>query len=149
MSSAPDIFQRLMTDLLQGKPGTKVIMDDILVYGKSVEEHDSNLEEVLNTVQSSGLKLNKSKCEFRKEKLGYFGHRVGKNGIKSDPKKLGAIVELSPPTSVSELRRLLGMINYLGKFLPDLSTVLQSLNDLLKESSTWVWARPKQNPSRR
>ena len=139
ISSAPEIFQRLMTDLLQGKPGTKVIMDDILVYGKSVEEHDSNLEEVLNTVQSSGLKLNKSKCEFRKEELGYFGHRVGKNGVKPDPEKVRAIVELSPPTSVSELRRLLGMINYLGKFLPDLSTVLQPLNDLLKGSSTWVW----------
>ncbi|CAB4017360.1 Retrovirus-related Pol poly from transposon [Paramuricea clavata] len=122
-----------------GKPGTKVIMDDILVYGKSVEEHDSNLEEVLNTVQISELKLNKSNCEFRKEKLGYFGHRVGKNGVKPDPENVRAIVELSPPTSVSELRRLLGMINYLGKFLPDLSTVLQPLNDLLKGSSTWVW----------
>jgi hypothetical protein len=70
------------------------------------------------------------------KEFGYFGHRVGKNGVKSDPEKVRAIVELSPPTSVSESRRLLGMINYLGKFLPDLSTVLQPLNDLLKGSST-------------
>jgi hypothetical protein len=64
--------------------------------------------------------LNKSKCKFRKKELGYFGHRVGKNGVKPDPEKVRAIVELPPPTSVSESRRLLGMINYLGKFLPDL-----------------------------
>ncbi|CAB4027684.1 Retrovirus-related Pol poly from transposon, partial [Paramuricea clavata] len=120
ISSAPEIFQRLMTDLLQGKPGTKVIMDDILVYGKSVEEHDSNLEEVLNTVQSSGLKLNKSKCEFRKEELGYFGHRVGKNGVKPDPEKVRAIVEFSPPTSVSELQRLLAFYD------PNRKTVVSS-----------------------
>ena len=131
-----------MTDLLQGIPGTKVIIDDILIYGKSIEEHDSRLDGVLDTVQQSGLKLNKAKCEFRKEELGFFGHRVGKDGIKLDPEKVRVIIELSPPSNVSELRRLLGMINYLGKFLPDLSSILQPLNDLLK-SSAWVWGSPQ------
>ena len=113
-----------MTDLLQGIPGTKVIMDDILIYGKSIEEHDSHLDGVLDTVQRSGLKLNKARCELRKEELGFFGHRVGKDGIKPDPEKVRAIIELSPPSNVSELRRLLGMVNYLGKFLPDLLSIL-------------------------
>ena len=139
ISSAPEIFQRLMSDLLHGKSGTTVIMDDILVHGKTVKEHDLHLEGVLDTVEQSGLKLNKSKCEFRKEEIEYFGHRVGKDGIKPNPEKVKAIIELSPPTNVSELRRVLGMVNYLGKFLPDLSSVLQPLNDLLKASSTWVW----------
>ena len=143
ISSAPEIFQRLMTDLLQGIPGTKVIMDDILIYGKSIEEHDSHLDGVLDTVQRSGLKLNKAKCELRKEELGFFGHRVGKDGIKPDPEKVRAIIELSPPSNVSKLRRLLGMVNYLGKFLPDLSSILQPLNDLLKISSAWVWCSPQ------
>ena len=143
ISSAPEIFQRLMTDLLQGIPGTKVIMDDILIYGKSIEKHDSHLDGVLDTVQRSGLKLNKAKCELRKEELGFFGHRVGKDGIKPDPEKVRAIIELSPPSNVSELRRLLGMVNYLGKFLPDLSSILQPLNDLLKISSAWVWGSPQ------
>ena len=125
ISSAPEIFQRLMTDLLQGIPGTKVIMDDISIYGKSIEEHDSRLDGVLDTVQYSRLKLNKAKCEFRKEDLGFFGHRVGQDGIKPDREKVRAIIELSPPSNVSELRRLLGMIDYLGKFLPDLSSILQ------------------------
>ena len=104
----------MRSDLLQGKPGSKVII-----------EHNSNLKEVLDTVEQSGLKLNKSKCEFRKEEIGYFGHRVGKNGIKPDPEKVKETVELSPPTNASELRRVLGMVNYLGKFLSDLSSVLQ------------------------
>ena len=132
-----------MTDLLQGIPGTKVIMDDILIYGKSIEEHDSHLDGVLDTVQRSGHKLNKAKRELRKEELGFFGHRVGKDGIKPDPEKVRAIIELSPPSNVSELQRLLGMINYLGKFLPDLSSILQPLNDLLKISSAWVWGSPQ------
>ena len=81
ISSTPEIFQRLMTDILQGKPGANFIMDDILVDGKIMEEHESNLERVLDAVQLSGLKLNKLKCEFRKQEIGYFGHRVGKDGI--------------------------------------------------------------------
>ena len=125
ISSAPEIFQRLMTDLLQGKPGTNVIMDDILVHGKTMEEHDSNLERILDAVQLSGLNLNKSKCEFRKDEIGYFGHHVGKDSIKPDPQKVKAIMELASPNNVSELRRVLGMVNHLGKFLPDLSSVLQ------------------------
>ena len=88
-----------MTDLLQGIPGTKVIMDDILIYGKSIEEHDSHLDGVLDTVQRSGLKLNKAKCELRKEELGFFGHRVGKDGITVNflgpfwPQKWGQIFD--------------------------------------------------------
>ena len=101
------------------------------------------MDGVLDTVQHSGLKLNKAKCEFRKEELGFFGHRVGKVDIKPYPEKARAIIELSPPSNVSELRRLLGMINYLGKFLPDLSSILQPLNDLLKVSSAWVWGSPQ------
>ena len=58
ISSAPEIFQRLMSDLLRGKEGTKVIMDDILVHGKSIVEHDVRLESILDTVKESGLKLN-------------------------------------------------------------------------------------------
>ena len=138
-----------MTDLLQGIPGTEVIMDDVLIYGKSIEEHDSRLDGVLDTVQHSGLKLNKAKCEFHKEELGFFGHRVGKDGIKPDPEKVRVIIELSPPSNVSELRRLLGMINYLGKFLPDLSSILQPLNDLLRISSAWVWGSPQAETSER
>ena len=94
-----------MTDLLQGIPGTKVIMDDSLIYGKSIEEHNSHLDGVLDTVKHSELKLKKAKCEFCKEELGFFGHRVGKDGIKPDPKKVKAIIELSLLSNMSELRR--------------------------------------------
>jgi hypothetical protein len=85
ITSAPEIFQGEMIELLRGHEGTEVIMDDILVHGKTVEEHDHRLAQVLTTIRESGLRLNKDKCNIRQRELTYFGHRVGVNGIKPDP----------------------------------------------------------------
>ena len=95
-------------------------MDDMIIHGKSLEEHDKRLDATLKVIQESGLKLNKAKCEFRKEELNYFGHVINEKEISPDPEKVKAIHDLSPPENVQELRQVLGMINYLGKFLPNL-----------------------------
>ena len=139
ITSAPEIFQRKMSDLLKGLPGTRVIMDDILVHGRSLEEHDIRLKEVLRTIEASGLKLNKDKCQFRKTQVSYFGHIIGKDGIKPSSEKVRAIQDLKAPTNVSELRSVLGMFNYLVKFIPNLSSVLKPMTNLLKSNTTWHW----------
>ena len=114
-----------MSDLLRGKKGTAVIMDDTNVHGKSDAEH-VHLAEVLATVEESGLKLNKGKCEFQKKKIEFFGHRINKDD-SSDPEKVKATTMLSSPLNKREFRRFLGMVNYSAKFTPNLSSVLQPL----------------------
>jgi hypothetical protein len=132
ITSAPEIFQREMTSMLSGLDGTEVIIDDILVYGKTLDEHNSRLEKTLERIQESGLKLNKDKCEFRKPQLEYFGHIISDRGISPNPERIKAVRELKAPTDTTELRRVIGIINYLGRFLPDLSTVIKPITDLLK-----------------
>ncbi|XP_063072782.1 uncharacterized protein K02A2.6-like [Engraulis encrasicolus] len=139
ITSAPEIFQREMSTLLREHKGTVVVMDDILVSGKTKAEHDSNLKAVLQTIKASGLKLNKDKCHFAQPELRYFGHVIGADGIKPDGDKVKAITDMPSPQNVSELRQMLGMVNYLAKFLPHLATVLHPVTSLLRGDVQWVW----------
>lgn len=145
ITSAPEIFQQKISSLLKDLAGTVVVMDDILVYGKDMKDHDQNLQAAMQTIRASGLKLNKDKCQFRKTEINYFGHIIGKDGIKPDTEKVRAIAELPSPTNISELRQRIGMINYLGKFLPDLSTTIHPINSLLKSDTMWTWGEAQEN----
>ena len=101
-----------MSTLLEGLNGVEVIMDNILVHGRNREEHDARLNAVLRLINDSGLQLNPRKCVFRKPELTYFGHFIGGDGIKPDPERVEALLELSRQNNVTELRTLLGMFQY-------------------------------------
>ena len=133
-----------MTEMLKDLEGADAIQDDIIIYGKSIPAHDRRLQEVFETIAKSGLKLNKRKCEIRKSKLCYFGNVLSKDGMSPDPDKVKAIQELPPPQNVPELRQILGMINYLGRFLPQLSTVISPMSELLKSDVTCTWSHRQQ-----
>lgn len=115
-------------------------MDDILVWGNDQNEHNENLGAVLKTIRESGLKLNTDKCQLNKPELRYFGHTISQNSIKPDATMVMAITEMPSPTNVTELRKIIRMINRLGKFVPGLSTVLQPVTDLLKKDVVWIWS---------
>ena len=144
ITMAPEVFQDKMEKLLENHDGCVVIMDDILVYGRSMEEHDARLSKVLHTIEKSGLRLNKEKCSFRETELTYFGHLVGRDGIKPNPDRVKAIVNMSAPKDTTELRRCLGMINYLGRFIPALADTLKPMSELLREDAQWAWGQPQQ-----
>lgn len=144
ITSAPEIFQRLMSNLLKGLEGTVVVMDDILVYGSTNEEHDRRLDAVLRTVKASGLKLNRAKCHFEQTKLQFFGHIISADGVKPDESKVEAIAQMPCPSNVEQLQQVLGLVNYVGKFLPGLSTVLHPLTCLLRKDTAWVWGKPQE-----
>ena len=139
ISSAPEHFQRRMSEILSGLEGVQCQMDDILVYGKDQKEHDTRLKAVLNQIEKAGATLNASKCEFSKTSLTFLGHVIDADGIHPDPEKTRAIRELKTPTVVPELRRFLGMVNQLGKFTPNLAELTQPLRELLTKSRAWMW----------
>ena len=143
ITSAPDIFQRKMTELLSDLDGVEVIKDDIVIYGKTMQEHDARLNRVMERIKLSGLKLNREKCEFRKSEIQYFGHVISAEGIRPCESRLEAIRELRAPTNVTELRRVIGMINYLGRFAPNLASVMSPLTELLKQENAWIWDEPQ------
>ncbi|XP_051816865.1 uncharacterized protein K02A2.6-like [Acanthochromis polyacanthus] len=144
ITSAPEIFQRKMVETLEGLEGVAVYMDDIICHGKDMREHDERLEKVTERLEAAGLKLNSEKCVLRKSELHFLGQVINREGVRPDPEKVSAINKLEPPVNVQELRRVLGMITYLGKYIPDLSTVGQPLYALLKSDAAWMWGPAQQ-----
>ena len=101
--------------------------------GKTLVEHDNRLRKVLLKVRDSGLKLNKNKCQFRKDSIVLLGHIILSEGIRVDPSKTDAITKMSLPQSLAELQKCLRMVNYLVKFIPNLAEVTAPLRALLKK----------------
>ena len=145
ISSAPEEYQRRMHEALRNLKGVMVIADDILVIGEgkndeeAVTDHDRNLEALLQRCQRECIKLNKEKIKLRLSEVTYIGHLLTKEGVRADPKKVEAINNLKAPTDVKSLKRFLGMVNYLSKFLPKLSDVTQPLRNLDKKNVPWEW----------
>ena len=121
MESAPEIFQKAMDRMLEGIEGAKAIMDDILVGGKDVDDHDRILQKVVDRATQWNMSMNVDKCQIRKNRVSYVGHMVKEHGLEPSRDKVRALTEMSAPTSKEEVRRFLGMIQYLAKFIPDLS----------------------------
>ena len=133
ISSTPAIFQRCMENLLRGCKGVSVYLDDILITGSNASEHLENLDQVLEKLASAGIRLNRAKCAFMLPKVEYLGHIIDEHGLHPTEEKVKAIKEAPTPKNVSELRAFLGIINYYGKFLSNLSAQLSPLHELLQE----------------
>ena len=129
-----------MESLLQGMAGVCVYIDDILVSGSSSEAHLRKLDEVLHRLKEAGLRLKKDKCRFMMSEVEYLGHRITRQGLQPSQEKVRAIREAPTPKKVAELRAFLGLVNYYGKFLPNLSTTLSPLYKLLKKGAEWKWS---------
>ena len=116
IAAAPGIFQRIVDSLLQGIPHTIVYLDDILITGKTQDEHCRNLETVLSRLTQAGLRLKRNKCVFFQKEVAYLGHKIDKQGIYPNGEKVRAIQNAPEPKNVQELRAYLGLINYYGRF---------------------------------
>ena len=143
ISSAPEIFQRTMEDILQGETNVVCFFDDILIHSKNAEEHKTHLNSVLKRLSDVGLKLNKEKTEFNKPDIEFFGHRISGACIRPDDKIVEAVRNLPNPKNVTELKRVLGMMNFLGRFIPNMSTILRPVTELLEKDKEWTWGEPQ------
>ena len=137
--SAQDEFQRLIDEALGDLDGVFSLIDDILITGRTIEEHDANLRAVLERCKKINLKLNRDKLVIGATEVKYFGHIIGADGLKPDPQKIEAINNMAAPTNKKELETMLGMVTYLSKFAPSLSEVTAPLRDLLKQDSEFQW----------
>ena len=128
-----------MDKTLVGLEGVLCHMDDIIVFGANKEEHDTQLEHVLQRLQSAGVTLNTDKCRFAKIELRFLDHLITQQGIQPDPKKTATIAKMSAPTNVTELKRFMGMVNHSGKFSCCLASLSQPLGELRSKNNAWTW----------
>ena len=103
-----DVFLRIFNDM-----GNVIVhMDDILVDGDCMDQHDKTLREVLTRINKEGLTLNKSKCRIGVQELQFLGHLVSAQGIKILPERVSAVKNFPEPTNKTFLMQFLGMVNF-------------------------------------
>ncbi|XP_058128391.1 uncharacterized protein K02A2.6-like [Anopheles ziemanni] len=139
IASAPAIWQRQIEVILQGIEGVSVFLDDIKITGDTEQKHLRRLEEVLSRLNERGIRVNREKCQFFADKIEYCGYLIDANGIHKIQKKVEAIQQMPTPKNREEVRSFVGLINYYGRFLQNLSTILYPLNNLLKQDVPFQW----------
>ena len=139
IASAPAIWQKTMDQVLSGLDGVQCMLDDMIITGSDDETHLQNLRNVLQRLQNYGLRANLQKCYFLKDKVVYCGHEISAEGLRKTQDKVEAVRNTPTPKNVKEVRAFLGLVNYYHRFMPNSSTVLKPLNELLEKDRKWQW----------
>ena len=142
LKSAPSTFQRLMNRVLMGQLQNHcfVYLDDVILFGETLQEHNERLREILERLRKHNLKIEPDKCEFLKTELQYLGHVVTTQGVKPDPLKVEAITKFPHPKSPTDVKSFLGLVGYYRKFIPKFSGIAKPLNELLKKDVPFHWS---------
>ena len=117
-----------------------VFIDDILVYSKDWENHDTHLRVVLETLRKERLYEKFRKCEFWLNEVSFLGHIVSKEGIRVDPKNIEVVVERKPPRNVTEVRSFLGLACYYKRFIKGFSMTAAPMSRLLQKNVKFEWS---------
>ena len=142
LTNAPAAFMNLMNRVFQPFLDRFVIVfiDDILVYSKTIEEHEEHLRTVLQTLREKKLYAKFKKCEFWLDQVVFLGHVVTKDGISVDPAKIEAVVNWSRPTNVTEIRSFLGLAGYYRRFVDGFSRLAAPLTSLTRKNVKFDWS---------
>ena len=141
LKNAPASFQRMMDSALRGLIGKIcfVYLDDIVVFGRTLKEHNENLITFFERLRATGLKLQPDNCECLHPELEYLGHLITENGVEPNPNKLEAVKNFKKPINAKDVRSFLGLGGYYRKFIKNFSTIAKPLTDLTKKDHTFDW----------
>ncbi|PNF14896.1 hypothetical protein B7P43_G05140 [Cryptotermes secundus] len=141
LKGAPSTFQRLMNSVLTGIQGIKclVYLDDIVVFGESLQIHNNKLRDVLDRMREHNLKLQPDKCEFLRKEVSYLGHIITSEGVKPDERKVEVVKNFPTPTTTQKLKGFLGLAGYYRRFIPNFSKIAKPLTELLKKNTPYIW----------
>lgn len=134
---ASDVFQREMIHQFGDIQGVEIVMDDILIHGRTPREHNERLVKVLNRARKINLKFNEKKCKFGQKEVVYVGHRLTGEGLKPTEDRVNSITKIREPQDFQELETILGMIAYVAKFIPNLSAITAPMRKL--RTNGWTW----------
>jgi hypothetical protein len=140
LTNAPAYFMNLMNKVFMEELDKFVVVfiDDILIYSKSVDEHEQHLRVVLERLRAHKLYAKFSKCEFWLEKVAFLGHVLTAEGVAVDPEKVEAVSNWQQPTNVSEIRSFLGLAGYYRRFIEGFSKIARPMTELLKKEKKFT-----------
>lgn len=144
INCAPEIFHNEMYKIFKME-GVEVYIDDLLIWGRTKQEHDDRLQEVLRRAAENTVKFNKEKCVFGVKEITFLGHKFSSDGIRPDENRVKAIKEIPTPCDKKELERFLGVTNYLARFIPRYSETAAPLRELLGRNVDFDWQQVHEN----
>jgi len=141
LTNAPATFQKMINTVLAGLKGMnlQVFIDDVCIAAKTWHEHLSMLKATLETVITANLKIKADKCVFAANSIKFLGHEISEEGIRQDPDKLRALLQLPEPADAKGVKRALGMFSYYRKFVPNFAMLAEPLTNLTRKGVDFVW----------
>ena len=143
---APRTFQRMMDRVIKGLEYQTALayLDDIIVYGDTLESCMDRMQIVLERLRKANLKLKSSKCILFSREVKYLGHIISQDGVKTDPAKVQDVVNRHPPQTVKQVKSFMGLINYYGRFIKDLTKIAAPLHKLTCHNVKFTWGKAEQ-----
>lgn len=152
LTNAPATWQRLIDSVLCGadlkSSSVMVYLDDVIIISQDFDSHLQALDKVFNLLQEAGLIVSFDKCQFCRPELKYLGYVVDELGLRPDPEKVQAILNIPSPRTVKEVRRFIGTTSYYRRFVPHFSTIISPLSNLTKKNVSWSWSPECENSFR-
>ena len=131
--------------MFNGISGCRNIGDDLIIFGKTQSEHDQTLRTVLQVAKERNLRFGFDKCEFDQRQLEFFGYVFSRDGISPSPSKVRGIKQAPIPKNASDVRAFLGMLQYCGRFIPNLAKISAPLRLLTHKDVKWTWTSRQQH----
>ncbi len=144
ISSAPEKYHNIIRQSICDIPGVTSIADDIVVHGKSLEEHDRSLYMLMERLEEKKLTVNQDKCNIGMDEIQFMGLLVNKHGVGPTEEKVKAIKRAKEPFTVSELKSFLGLASFCSRFIPDFATIAEPLRKLTRQGTEWKWGLREQ-----
>lgn len=146
LRNAPATFQRLI-DRFRISLNVKILgyLDDLILFSASFEQHLEDLQQVFNRFREYNLTDNSKKCRFCCESIKYLGHYITPEGLKMDPERISAILDLPPTRNLKHLISFLQTCSWYRRFIMNFSAVAEPLTRLTKKNAIWLWGSEQQS----
>lgn len=141
---APEMFQKLLERILAGLDGVVNAFDDILIWGENQTEHDARVDKAMQRLNEFRVLLNDKKCIFGAERVPFLGHILSAKGVEASYNKIEAIRNFIAPSNAEQVRSFLGLVTYLGQYIPNLASLSFELRTLLKKDAIFEWSFKQQ-----
>ena len=142
LNNAASTFQRTMEMALRGLQWITclIYIDDVIVFGKTFEEHLARVEEVLERIQAAGLKLKPEKCRMLQKEVVFLGHVVSGKGVQPSPTNISKIISWPRPKTAKQVKQFVAMGSYYRRYVKDFASMVKPMVDLTKKSKKFVWS---------